>query len=362
MDDRQRASLSRGVGQIRAILEADLRDVLKARFGIHPDGRIEEESRLQLTSADVVARHELLDVLAHLRRVGRSESEAVGWLLREAVFTTANRLVAVRVAEAIGLLPESLAKGKDSRGYREVLEVFPLLGKDPTAGYWTYLRLCADELAHDAPVLFDPRNPLLVLEPSPKAVDELVAVLADPKLADVWTDPEALGWTYQYFVSFDERRAAREAAAPRDSQELATRNQWFTPRYVVDFLVQNTLGRRLLEADPDSPLRDELHLLVDPPSGGRRPIDLEAVRVLDPAVGSGHFLLGCYDLLERAWQERGVPPGRGGGADPPLPLGHRHRPALRPGGGRRAHPSGPATDEGCRAPPASDPHGPRPPG
>jgi len=308
MDASQRALLEKAIAQVRRVLERDLQTVLEARFGIHPGGRVEDEDRLRLAATERVAREELLGVVEHLRATGLTQEEAASRLLREAVFTTANCLVAVRVAEASGLLPESLARGKESRGYREVLEVFPLLAKDATAGYWTYLRLCADELAHDAPVLFDPRNPLLVLEPSPKALDELVGVLADADLARLWADPEALGWTYQYFVSQEERRAAREEAAPRDSRELAVRNQWFTPRYVVDFLVQNTLGRRILEADPGSALREELHLLVDPPTRPGGSLDLEEVRVLDPAVGSGHFLLGCYDLLERAWQERSVPP------------------------------------------------------
>src|SRR5262249_38195097 len=120
---------------------------------------------------------------------------------------------------------------------------------------------------------------------------------------------DALGWTYQFFNTSDERRLMREgAAAPRTSRELAVRNQFFTPRYVVDFLVQNTLGRRLVESDPSSPLLDYLSLLVDPPGESGTPPDLDDVAVLDPACGSGHFLLGCYDLLERAWELQGVPP------------------------------------------------------
>ena len=34
-----------------------------------------------------------------------------------------------------------------------------------------------------------------------------------------------------------------ESATPRNSRELAVRNQFFTPRYVVQFLTDNTLGR-----------------------------------------------------------------------------------------------------------------------
>ncbi len=98
------------------------------------------------------------------------------------------------------------------------------------------------------------------------------------------------------------------AAAPRTSRELAVRNQFFTPRYVVDFLVQNTLGRRLIENDPTSPLMGELTLLPNTPAAPGPPLDLHEVAVLDPACGSGHFLLGCYDLLERAWELKGVRP------------------------------------------------------
>ncbi len=308
MEQQQRKQLESAIARARSRLEEDYAELLEGRFGIHASGRVEEETKLALPHGAQAARRELVAVFEHLRAEGLSPKHATRRLLREAVFTTLNRLVAIRVAEAIGLLPESLSCGRDSRGYREFLEIFPLLAKDPDAGYWAYLRACADELAHDAPVLFDPRNPLLALEPSPKALDELVDVLADPALEPVWSDPETFGWTYQYFISADERRAAREGPAPRNSEELAVRNQWFTPRYVVDFLVQNTLGRRLLEANLDSRLRDELLLLVDPPSKQGRPLDLEEVRVLDPAVGSGHFLLGCYDLLERAWQEQDVSP------------------------------------------------------
>lgn len=308
MTELDRARLQNAVAEARSVLEKHYQDVLEGRYGIHRSGRSEDPARLALTAAEQSARAELVAFIAHLKSDGLGPDRAAARLLREAVFTSLNRLVAIRVAEAIGLLPESLARGRDSRGYREFLEIFPLLAKDATAGYWPYLRLLADELARDAPVLFDPRNPLLALEPSPRALDDLVAIFADRNLATVWADPEAFGWTYQYFISTDERRAAREAQAPRNSQDLAVRNQWFTPRYVVDFLVHNTLGRRLLEANPESALRDALHMLVDPPQDRGRPLELEEVRILDPAVGSGHFLLGCYDVLEKAWEERGVPP------------------------------------------------------
>ena len=75
------------------------------------------------------------------------------------------------------MLPESLARGRKSRGFMELGEVMPILAD----GYWQYLRLCGDELAPDVPALFDPRNPLLLMEPRRATLDDLVDLLAAPR-------------------------------------------------------------------------------------------------------------------------------------------------------------------------------------
>jgi Eco57I restriction-modification methylase len=309
LDAAQRAALERLIVRARSILEKDLEAQAEGRYGINRDGRIEDEAALHLDSSALADRREIVAIVEHLCNEGETTTGAVARLIREAAFTHLNRLVAIRVAEAMGLVPPSLAEGHASQGFREVLEVAPLVAGDETGGYWTYLRLCGDEMASDAPVLFDPRNPLLTLSPSPTALDDLVELFADRNLREIWTGSDTFGWTYQFFNTSDERRQMREeSGAPRNSRELAVRNQFFTPRYVVDFLVQNTLGRRLIEAQPDSALIDALPLLIDPPTEAGDPLPLDEVRIFDPACGSGHFLLGCYDVLERAWQLQGVEP------------------------------------------------------
>ncbi|SVE15983.1 uncharacterized protein METZ01_LOCUS468837, partial [marine metagenome] len=76
--------------------------------------------------------------------------------------------------------------------------------------------------------------------------------------------------------------------------------------YVVDFLVHNGLGAHLAAGFPE--MVDDLPLLAKAPED-RVEVDLEQVSVLDPACGSGHFLLGAYDVLEKAWGHAGVEPG-----------------------------------------------------
>ena len=54
-----------------------------------------------------------------------------------------------------------------------------------------------------------------------------------------------------------------ESQAPRNSRELAVRNQFFTPRYVVQFLVDNTLGRTWIEMFGETKLTSMCEYLVE---------------------------------------------------------------------------------------------------
>jgi hypothetical protein len=100
-----------------------------------------------------------------------------------------------------------------------------------------------------------------------------------------------------------------ESPAPRNGRELAVRNQFFTPRYVVRFLVDNTLGRLWLEMHGGTTrfntICEYLVRPTDEPLQSRPQKDPRDLRILDPACGSGHFLLYAFDLLlaiyEEAW-------------------------------------------------------------
>ena len=167
LDAGQRASLERLVVEARRILEHDLASQAAGRYGVDADGTVADKEHLRLDATALAHRREIVEVVDHLRSEGAAPRGAIMRLLREAGFTHLNRLVAIRIAEAQGLLPPSLADGRSSQGFRDLLEAVPLLASDDTGGYWVYLQLCGDELAADMPILFDPRNPLLALAPSP---------------------------------------------------------------------------------------------------------------------------------------------------------------------------------------------------
>ena len=96
--------------------------------------------------------------------------------------------------------------------------------------------------------------------------------------------------------------------APRNSRELAVRNQFFTPRYVVEFLVDNTLGRLWFNATGgQTALRDRCqYLLVKPdeaPPAATKLRDPRTLKLLDPACGSMHFGLYAFDLFAEIYRE-----------------------------------------------------------
>src|SRR5262249_53071206 len=106
----------------------------------------------------------------------------------------------------------------------------------------------------------------------------------------------------------DERKKMREESqAPRNSRELAVRNQFFTPRYVVQFLTDNTLGRIWYEMRNAKTLLTKHCKYMVRKAGEefapRAKKDPRDIRVLDPACGSGHFLLYAFDLLLIAYEE-----------------------------------------------------------
>ncbi|HSH79242.1 MAG TPA: BREX-1 system adenine-specific DNA-methyltransferase PglX, partial [Herpetosiphonaceae bacterium] len=197
----------------------------------------------------------------------KARQEALGRIVREQAFTVLNRLCALRMTEARGILIESVARGFQSRGFQLYARLAgPALGETGDA-YRAYLHSVWDELALDLPVLFDRWSAQGRLFPREAALLRLLELVNDGELEGLWAEDETIGWIYQYFNSREERRAMRAASqAPRNSRELAVRNQFFTPRYVVEFLTDNTLGRIWYEMTRgETPLAERCRYLVRRP-------------------------------------------------------------------------------------------------
>ena len=205
-------------------------------------------------------------------------------------------------------------------------------GEDPweAAGRW------ASEML---PEIFRPNDPVLAVQLPPETNQTLRMLLADLPAA-VFKADDSLGWTYQYWQA-ERKDAVNESGVKIGADELPAVTQLFTERYMVLFLLHNTIGAwragRVLagtpglarEAETEDALREAVRLrtgggydfsylrlvrealdgeaddaLTGPwrPAAGsfeRWPRTAAELRVLDPCCGSGHFLVETLHLLVR---------------------------------------------------------------
>jgi hypothetical protein len=318
MDKSTRNAIERATQQARNLLDDDFSSQLEGTFDVLRSGVIAPAGGVHLTSRQQFQRGKIVAAIDHKRAAGMTALEAVADYVRDAAFTTLNRFIALKMLEARELVQECITKGEQSSGYREFCGMAPGLALIPdAAGYRLYVESLFDEFSTEIKVLFDRRDAASILWPKRQTFEGLLTILNSSELAGVWAEDETIGWVYQFFNSGEERKKMRdESSAPRNSRELAVRNQFFTPRYVVQFLVDNTLGRVWLEMHGEptrlTGLCEYLARSADEPSFRRSRKDPRDLRILDPACGSGHFLLYSFDLLlaiyDEAWTADGMAP------------------------------------------------------
>lgn len=310
-DQTTRNRLQRFVNDARRVLEEEFTRQLQNDYGMDPNaGTVAELVSLRhINDAQRETARILRDTLAHYTASGdMNATQGLDRIVREQAFTVLNRLAALRMAEARGLLVESVGNGFQAKGFQLYARLAGTgLGETGDA-YRVYLFSVFDELAQDLPGLFDRYSPQGRLFPREAALLQVLNLINDADIAPLWSEDETIGWIYQYFNSKEERKAMRESRSPRNSRELAVRNQFFTPRYVVEFLVDNTLGRLWFNATGGrTDLRDRCqYLLVKPdetPQAATKLRDPRTLKLLDPACGSMHFGLYAFDLFAEIYRE-----------------------------------------------------------
>lgn len=316
MDKDTRNAIEKATQRARQLLRDDFTSQLEGTFDVLRSGNFVVTPGAHLSPRQVFEREKIVAAIEHKRVAGMDPAEAVADYVRDAAFTTLNRFAALKMLEARELVQECISKGEQSSGYREFCGLSPGVGLLPDgAGYRLYIESLFDELSTEIKVLFDRRDSASVLWPKRQTFEGILDVLNAPELSFVWAEDETIGWVYQYFNSREERQAMRDpkqggSQAPQNSRELAVRNQFFTPRYIVQFLTDNTLGRIWCEMyQGRTRLNEVCEYFVRPNNefDFRPKKDPRDVAILDPACGSGHFLLYAFDLLlvmyEEAWAD-----------------------------------------------------------
>ena len=232
-------------------------------------------------------------------------------LIREKAYTTANRLAFLFLLEARGLRPALVLKGTALSPIRDNQDFFAALLNGADQGWTYFLDQVWDSLSLELPALFT-RTRLQDTLPVPGlTLVWLINEFAKAELADVWLDDTTPGWLYQYWNDPD-RKAVDEklqnTTGKVEASELAHKTQLFTERYMVEWLVQNSLGSQWLALCKKKKwdysfdkANDFWKFYVDQELSNESvqavPSNLAEFRILDPAMGSGHFLVYVFDFL-----------------------------------------------------------------
>ncbi|MBE7635962.1 BREX-1 system adenine-specific DNA-methyltransferase PglX [Sneathiella sp. P13V-1] len=347
-DQSTRNRLQKFVNDARNLLTEEFTRQLQATYGLDPKaGSVADvDSLTHLDNRQRQTANVLRDTLAHYLATthGKGEKDrtkqALSRIVREQAFTVLNRLAALRMAEARGFLLETIAKGYNAKGFQLYKQLAGSSLGETGEAYRNYLYSVFDEFSLDLAVLFDRHSAQGRLFPRDSALLELLDLINHHEIEPLWAEDETIGWIYQFWNARDEIDQMRSASrAPRNSREMAVRNQFFTPRYVIEFLTDNTLGRiwyemtqgntglvescRYLVRRPTevflklgelAPEQEEMpghtetlsqeELLKQPIYITHRAIkDPRCIRMLDPACGSMHFGLYAFDLYEHIYEE-----------------------------------------------------------
>ena len=211
---------------------------------------------------------ELLARNLALRNAGLTERE-----LNFAVQRILDRIVFLRIAEDRGIEPygQLLALTGGSKIYPRLAEIFERADFRYNSGLFHF----ATEKGRDESP--DKLTLRLTLDDAP--LKEIISALYWPKspyaLAVIAAD--ILGHVYEQFLGKVIHLTSEHHARVEEKPEVRKAGGvYYTPTYIVDYIVQQAVGP-----------------LVE----GKSPKQIEKIKVLDPACGSGSFLLGAYDFL-----------------------------------------------------------------
>ncbi|MEZ2880344.1 BREX-1 system adenine-specific DNA-methyltransferase PglX [Escherichia coli] len=269
------------------------------------------------------------------RLVKRAREQGFEVLVEHCAYTWFNRLCAIRYMELHGYLDHGfrMLSHPETPAAFEVLDHVPevaeallpenkaqlvemkLSGNQDEALYRELLLGQCHALHHAMPFLFEAVDDEaeLLLPDNLTRTDSILRGLVDDIPEEDWEQVEVIGWLYQFYIS--EKKDAVIGKVVK-SEDIPAATQLFTPNWIVQYLVQNSVGRQWLQTYPDSPLKDKMEYYIEPAEQTPEvqaqlaaitpaSIEPESIKVLDPACGSGHILIEAYNVLKNIYEERG---------------------------------------------------------
>ena len=194
---------------------------------------------------------------------------------------------------------------------KEVLLDYLQQDKDDRAFGLLITELCnTNRLLHDVFGRIDDYTEILLPQNLLQSDGLLELINSEAIAAEDYQEVELIGWLYQFYISDrkDEVFAGFKKNKKARAEDIPAATQIFTPKWIVKYMVENTIGKLYLDYEADSSLKDQMKYLVE--NKGAEPAkaiitDITELTLLDPACGSGHILVVGFDLLFKMYREEG---------------------------------------------------------
>lgn len=264
-----------------------------------------------LSEDDMELRNRMKAIVDYHAKNSADYAEARKLAVNECTFTLFNRLAALKVMEDKEFFPEIIARrieyGGKSFEHNAWLEENPDGLTQERDGLIEFLSAIFERESKNFPI-FSSAYPYSIM-PRADELNEIIeafdSVSADPDCGeDIWRGDDILGWLYENFNAV-EKAQLKEDGGKTEYDKVSLQSQVYTPQWVVKFLVDNTVGKMYLEMYPESEIDRKTDETGDikyrianrPKEKTRKDKDLRKWRIIDPACGSGNFLIYTMSLL-----------------------------------------------------------------
>ena len=164
------------------------------------------------------------------------------------------------------------------------------------------------------PYLFQPAGDYteLLIPDDLLSLESILAYIRESLTPSACESEELFSLIYQFYISDKKNDALsinNDKKIPIDAVPATT--QFYTPDYIVRFLVQNSLGKLWMLNNSESKLIEKMDYFIKPEckmSNFLKIREPKELRICDPACGSGHMLTYAFDLLYSIYEEEGYQP------------------------------------------------------
>ncbi|MFU0783154.1 MAG: BREX-1 system adenine-specific DNA-methyltransferase PglX [Thermoanaerobacterium thermosaccharolyticum] len=251
-------------------------------------------------------------------------------VIEEIAYTWFNRFIALRYMEVNGYLPTGvrvLSSSEEGRWEPDIVynaltvdlpvdkkKVLEYKEKNNIEELYRYLLIIqCNELNRILPFMFEEINDyteLLLPDNLLKEGSVIRRLVSDIDEADFKEGVEIIGWLYQFYVSEKKDEVYRDLKnkIKISKETISVATQLYTPKWIVKYLVENSVGRLWIESHPNSDLMSKWEYYVDTKEQDSKAgstlsaiidknLKPEEINILDPACGSGHMLVYAFELL-----------------------------------------------------------------